>query len=139
MPSKVFSAKLTDLELCRKFDTGLSDAILLKLINEQKIILLSDNDQVIGYLRYSLFWNAIPYVDLIYIKKDHRKKGVGKALYAYLEEHLKQQGFHKLMTSSQSNEQDPLSFHKKIGFEPIGSLSKLNSDGSEEIFFLKSF
>lgn len=135
---KVFLATSNDLRNCRKFDTEISTDVLLKQINEQRVLLLSGNSQVIGYLRYSLFWSSIPYVDLIHVGEEFRRKGSGKALYVFLEKYLKQQGFKKLMASAQSNEPDAQNFHKKIGFELIGSLSKLNHDESDEIFFLKA-
>ena len=37
-------------------------------------------DPVVGVLRYSLFWQTIPFLDLLYIDEAYRNQGFGTAM-----------------------------------------------------------
>ena len=36
---------------------------------------LTEDDNIIGLLRYNLFWDNTPFCTMLFIDSDHRKKG----------------------------------------------------------------
>jgi len=54
----------------------------------------------------------------------------------FLEEHLSRRGHKALYSSSQANEPEPQTWHRKTGFEECGYIAGINN-GVGEIFFRK--
>ena len=50
---------------------------------QKSIEFYNDNDEVIGYLVYSLIYNRIE-VDDFFVKENHRNKGIGTKIMSYL-------------------------------------------------------
>lgn len=49
-------------------------------------------DPVVGVLRYSLFWQTIPFLDLLYIDEDYRNRGFGTQMMHEWESLMATQG-----------------------------------------------
>ena len=135
-------ATSNELELVRKIDphSKYVDPIKIKCkINSNEIILAFDNKEPVGLIKFSYFWATRPFLDLIWLKKDYRGKGVGKQLFKFLEEYLINEGYHYLMSSSEKDEIAPQQWHKRQGFIPCGELTSLNLpyENIPEIFFYK--
>lgn len=72
-----------------KFDRHIPSLQLGECIDKGCVYILKDdavqnggtnhcvNDPVVGVLRYSLFWQTIPFLDLLYIDEAYRGKGYG--------------------------------------------------------------
>lgn len=112
------------------------DLFAFKSLKGQLFGAFSDK-KLIAFLRLDPIWDRIPYIGLIWVQLDFRKKGVGKGLLRFVENTLTRKGYDYLISSSQSNEPKPQHWHKKMGFTEIGTLYKLNDDGSREIFYRK--
>ena len=65
------------------------------------------------YARAAYGWCAEPSV---YLRQDARRKGIGKSLYAALEEILLRQGYQVLYALVTSENTDSLRFHEKLGY-----------------------
>ena len=66
------------------------------------------------YARTAYSWCAEPSV---YLKPEARGRGIGRKLYAALEEILKLQGYQVLYALITGENEDSLAFHKKLGYE----------------------
>lgn len=76
-------------------------------------------DPVVGVLRYSLFWQTIPFLDLLYIDEAYRKRGFGTEMMQKWEEQMKIRGYKYVMTSTQADE-DAWKFYEKLGYRKAG-------------------
>ena len=65
------------------------------------------------YARTAYGWCAEPSV---YLRPEARRRGIGRALYAVLEELLKRQGYQLLYALVTSENEDSLRFHEKMGY-----------------------
>lgn len=92
----------------------------------------------IGFLRYSLFWGAIPYMDMIHVLAPYRNGGAGTALLAFWELEMRGEGARVLMTSATANEDRARRWHRRNGFETSGELTFGRHDPTPETFFIKN-
>ena len=51
----------------------------------QLVYVLYDEKKIVGVLRYSLFWQSIPFLDLLYIDEAYRGKGYGRQMMEHWE------------------------------------------------------
>jgi ribosomal protein S18 acetylase RimI-like enzyme len=73
-------------------------------------------------------------MNMLYIDKDYRNKGIGKELVGFWESEMKYKSYDLVMTSTLSNEQAQ-QFYRKIGYKDCGSL--LLENEPLEIIFTK--
>lgn len=66
------------------------------------------------YTRAAFSWCAEPSV---YLRPEAKGRGIGKNLYALLEEILSQQGYQVLYALITSENRESIRFHKKMGYE----------------------
>jgi predicted GNAT superfamily acetyltransferase len=118
--------------------SGLSRERLLQKIQRDEILILSVDDQPVGHLWFSFLWSEIPFIDLIYIKEECRKRGLSRVLLGYLEAYLQAHSFDVLYSSSQMDEPEPQAWHRHLGFTECGVIAGLNDGGIGEVFFRKA-
>ncbi len=92
-----------------------------------------------GLLRYGLFWDTVPFCNLLYIESGCRGKGYGSRLMSHWEKDMKAHGHGLLLTSSQSDE-TAQHFYRKLGYKDCGGLIIDIPDYAQpmEIFFIKA-
>jgi len=105
-------------------------------IENKEVYIVEKNGIIIGWLRYNLFWDSVPFMNMIYFLEEYRKSGIGKKLIKYWEEEMKQKGYNNVLTSTQSNE-DAQHFYRKLGYKEIGGFKYF--DDPYEIIFQKIF
>jgi ribosomal protein S18 acetylase RimI-like enzyme len=91
----------------------------------------------VGYLRFEYLWSIVPYIALIRVSPAVRRRGVGRALLADLENRLRAQGQVAVYSSSQADEPEPQAWHRHIGFQECGFIGGINGNGIGEVFFRK--
>lgn len=50
---------------------------------------LCDEEKIVGVLRYNLFWQSVPFLDLLFIDEAYRGQGWGSKMMANWEETMK--------------------------------------------------
>jgi ribosomal protein S18 acetylase RimI-like enzyme len=123
-----------DLLELEHLDKYISKVELVKSIDADRVILYWLNDKIIGWLRYNLFWDKIPFMNMLYVLEDYQGQGVGKELVVFWENELKQRDHQMVMTSSLANE-TAQHFYRKLGYQDSGSL--MLEDEALEIIFTK--
>ncbi|HSK17867.1 MAG TPA: GNAT family N-acetyltransferase [Longimicrobiales bacterium] len=111
--------------------------VLIRKIDDNEVVVADEAGVPLGYARIEFLWSRLPYITLIRVRHDRRRQGVGRALLEFIEKELNGRGYNLLLSSSQSNEQEPQQWHIHMGFGECGRLRGLNDDGSEEVFFRK--
>lgn len=110
-----------DLELISEYDEDVSEEVLSNAIAMKRIILLFKGGEFEGWLRFNLFWDNIPFMNLLFILEEQRGKGYGKKLVEFWEREMADQGYSFVLTSTQSNEEGQF-FYRKLGYTDRGSL-----------------
>lgn len=99
------------------------------------LIMFDDDNKFLGWLRYNLFWDNIPFMNMLYFLEDSRGKGYGKEIVSFWEKEMLKKGFDFVLTSTQSNEEAQF-FYRKLKYNDCGSL--LLPKEPLEIIFYKS-
>ena len=128
-------AESGDLEMISEYDMHISKEELKNAIALKRIILLFIDGKYEGWLRFNLFWDNIPFMNLLFILEEQRGKGYGKKMVEFWEHEMVKQGYKFVMTSTQSNE-EAQHFYRKLGYTDRGAL--VLPDEPLEIIFYKN-
>ena len=91
-----------------------------KMRRKRGYVILKDHVPV-GFLRYNLFWDQIPFCTMLYIDAPFQGKGHGKKMMEYWEMDMKRQGHGMVLTSTQTDE-TAQHFYRKLGYQDCGGL-----------------
>ena len=116
-------------------DHHVQPEVITKKIEDAEIIVVLDNEQNIGWLRFNYFWDEIPFVNMLWIEENYRRKGIGTRLVNFWEIEMQQRDNNQIMTSTLSDE-TAQHFYRKLQYQDCGSL--MLPGEALEIFFLKS-
>lgn len=78
-------ANIDELNMLSKFDQHINKEILQELIEQKRVLVIYENDMFIGWLRYNLFWDNIPFMNMLYLLDGKRGKGYGTQLIKFWE------------------------------------------------------
>jgi GNAT superfamily N-acetyltransferase len=137
-PFKIRFATLEDLEWCVQEDSEIDEAIIEKKIEEREIVVAEVDGELVGHLRLEYLWSQVPYIGLIRVLPEYRKKGIGRTLLHFLEEFLRSKGHSVLFSSSQADEPRPQAWHRNMRFEECGFIAGINEGEVGEVFFQKA-
>ena len=62
-------------------DDGVGRQWIKQSIESGEYLVAEQNVELIGFLRFSRFWGKIPYMEMIRVLPEHRRSGVGTALF----------------------------------------------------------
>ena len=114
-------------ELHRSFwhtlDRHIPDAELTLKIRDNRCYIIKDGNKPIGVMRYNLFWDLIPFLNLIYFEEPFRSKGHGTKAMLHWENEMRQFG-HKIAMTSTMVEESSQHFYRKLGYKDCGCLIK---------------
>ncbi len=127
-------ANLEDFAQLKEYDKHISESELRNSIRAGRVLVMYQGDSFTGWLRFGLFWDNIPFMNMLYILAGHRKKGNGTELVAFWEKEMAKENYSQVLTSTQSNEQAQF-FYRKIGYTDCGVL--LLPKEPLEIFLIK--
>ena len=128
-----------DWENWRKYDAHILKEEFLNKVHLKRGYVICEDSQVIGVLRWNLFWDNVPFMTLIYFDEHYRNKGFGRKVMDFWENEMKKQGYEAVMTSTQVDE-GAQHFYRKMGYQDCGCLV-LNIPALEqpmEMFFVKA-
>ena len=111
-----------DRESWFSLDRHLSGEAFDRKVRDRMGYVLTLADRPAGILRWSLFWDSIPFCNMRYIREGERRKGLGRALMARWEQDMKALGYGLVMTSTQSDEEGQR-FYRALGYVDCGSLT----------------
>lgn len=129
-------ARREDLPAILQYDRHIPRERLEECIDCRRIHVLLENGAMVGVLRFSLFWQTIPFLDLLYLDDPYRGRGLGSKAMAYWEDILRREGFSHAMLSTQEDETAKF-FYEKLGYRRIGAFLPPEQE-ADEIIYLKS-
>ena len=90
---------------------------------------------MIGWLRWGLFWDEIPFMNMLHVAEEHRGQGIGRLLVEDWELRCREDGHAIVMTSTLSNE-SAQDLYRRMGYRDAGCL--LLAGEALEILFTKA-
>ncbi len=127
-------ADIQDLVVLKEHDRHISESELENIVPAKRVLVMHQGDDFMGWLRFGLFWDNIPFMNMLYVLDGYRGKGNGAELVSFWEKEMAKEGYRQVLTSTQSNEQAQF-FYRKIGYTECGAL--LLPKEPLEMFFLK--
>lgn len=118
-----------------KYDCHIHHNKVGECIHNGLVDVLCDDDKIVGVLRYNLFWQSIPFLDLLFIDESYRCQGWGRKMMEKWETSMKCLGYPYVMLSTQEDETAKF-FYEKIGYHRIGAFLPPEQE-VEEIMYLK--
>jgi len=112
----------------------ISRDLLSHKITHGEVTVAYVDDVFVGWLRHGLFWDGIPFMNLIELLPEYHGKGIGTKLTLYWEAAMKAQDYTKVMTSTQQDE-TAQHFYTKLGYRAIGGFAEAGE--AYEILFEK--
>lgn len=132
-----------DIRLARKRDLPVLCALdrhvrpdeLSALLQRGRVYLAEEGGEVKGWLRYSLFWDNTPFLNLLFLLPDYRGQGHGRALLSRWEADRRAEGYPLVMTSTRADETARY-FYGRCGYREIGAFTLPGEP--RELLFSKS-
>jgi ribosomal protein S18 acetylase RimI-like enzyme len=117
-------------------DGHIEERTLRDKIRRDEVYIVREGNEIVGTLRYSLFWDNTPFMNMLKIKEAYQKKGLGSSLVLFWEKEMMQEKHACVMTSTQADE-SAQHFYRKIGYVDIGGFVLPNEP--LEIMLYKNF
>ena len=133
---EIRQASAADLPQLLKFDSHIHPDRVRRCTEDGQVNVLCDGGRIVGYLRYSLFWQSIPFLDLIILDGACRGQGWGSKMMADWEHTMKEMGYAHVMLSTQEDETAKF-FYEKIGYRRIGAFLPPEQE-ADELMYLKA-
>ena len=83
-------ANENDIEIISKYDKHISKEELVNIIKLKRVIVMYEDNKFVGWLRYNLFWDNTPFMNMLYLLDNERGKGKGSRLVIFWENEMKQ-------------------------------------------------
>ncbi|MBQ9484472.1 MAG: GNAT family N-acetyltransferase [Ruminiclostridium sp.] len=108
-----------DIDILTANDKHVDKEEMLNLITLNRVYVMEEDGKFIGWLRYNLFWDHIPFMNMICLNDSERGKGYGRKFVEFWEDEMRKLGYKKVMTSTASDE-FAQHFYIKLGYSTIG-------------------
>ena len=80
-----------------------------------------NSNKRVGLMQYSVLWDNLPFLNLIYVDESHRKRGIGTEAMKLWEADMKKQGYKMVLISTQVDE-DAQHLYRELGYIECGGL-----------------
>lgn len=127
-------AEAGDLPVLTAHDRHIAPEELAESIKRRRVLVMLDGEAFAGWLRFNLFWDNTPFMNMLFMLEGYRGQGLGGKLTAFWEQEMRAAGYTEVLTSTQSNE-DAQHFYRAHGYKDCGGL--LLPGEPLEIFFIK--
>lgn len=114
-------AEEKDFVTIREYDKHIGETELKNAIALKRVLVMYQNGCFAGWLRFNLFWDEIPFMNMLYLLEEYRGQGYGGRLVTFWEKEMKENGYGMVLTSTLSSEQAQF-FYRKNGYVDCGSL-----------------
>lgn len=133
---KVTTRTATDLDLpvLVELDGHVSSLDLTDIVKSGRVMVAEVDGVVVGLLRWGLFWDQVPFMNLLWVVPELRGQGLGTALVEAWEQAQRAAGHTMVLTSTVSAE-SAQHLYRRLGYVDSGVL--LLPDEPAELIFHK--
>jgi len=125
----------SDLVFVAEVDRHVSADVLSDVVSAGRVMLAEVDGLPVGFLRWGLFWDQVPFMNLLWVLPDWRGRGVGTALIEAWEKSQRGAGHSMVLTSTVSAE-PAQHLYRRLGYVDSGAL--LLPDEPAELLFRKA-
>jgi GNAT superfamily N-acetyltransferase len=116
---KIRIAHIDDLLALTPLDRHIAEAELRSIISQGRVLIAEDQNGLVGWMRWNLFFDSIPFITMLFFLEPFRGLGYGTGMVQYWEGLMKDEQYQWVMTSTQSNESGQ-HFWRKMGYRDCG-------------------
>ncbi|PWM71413.1 MAG: GNAT family N-acetyltransferase [Bacillota bacterium] len=134
MGIKIRTAAPFDAAVILQYDKHIAKSELNRSIAAERVYVAESETGFCGWLRYNLFWDNTPFLNMLFVVPEMRKKGAGTKLLFRWESELRAAGYRWAMTSTAAAE-NARYFYEKAGYTQCGEF--FPADDDLELLFKK--
>ncbi len=116
-----------DFSTIAENDKHISKPMLEKKLSDGEILVAQLDGVFLGWLRFSYFWDEIPFMNMLGVVEAYRGHGIGRLLVEEWEGLMRDKGYDKVMTSTLENE-DAQHFYRKLGYRDLGKFTSFENE-----------
>jgi ribosomal protein S18 acetylase RimI-like enzyme len=110
-----------DIDWLTAHERHVDRAVVTDKIARAEFLIAELDDERIGWLRWSYFWDEIPFMNLLFVVESQRGRSFGRVLVDEWERTMRSRGHRRLLTSTLSNERAQ-HFYRRLGYRDVGAL-----------------
>ena len=115
------AAQDTDFDFVRGFSSEPRDDRLRAQIQDGRLRIIESSEGPIGFIKFYVLWEVLPFLEVIMIRDDCRGRGIGTEAVRAWEAEMSARSFQRAITSTQADETAQY-FWRRIGYQDCGSL-----------------
>ena len=123
----------SDLSEVRNYDRHIPLPWLEDCIRRGQVDVLLIDGKIVGILRWNLFWQSIPFLDLIYLDDAIRGRGFGSVMMAHWERSMASLCYKDVLLSTQEDETSKF-FNEKLGYRLCGAFLPPDQEARELMY-----
>ena len=113
--------QMTDRDFVMGIDSHVNELQYKNRVYTKTGYIIWANGRRTGLLHYSVLWDNLPFLNLIYVAEPNRNQGIGSQALKLWEEDMKVQGYKMVLLSTQVDE-NAQHFYRKSGYIDCGAL-----------------
>lgn len=117
----VRAAGKDDLPQLEQLDWHVAPRVLAHAVEEGRILILEERGHFRGWLRWSLFWDEAPFLNMLFLLEEHRGRALGTFLLDVWEQAMAETGHRRILTSTRADERSQ-HFYRRRGYLDSGVL-----------------
>jgi len=121
MSSTTRLASTSDLPFLGEGDRHVSPDVLVDVVSAGRVMVVEVDGLPVGFLRWGLFWDQVPFMNLLWVLPDWRGQGIGTALVDAWEKSQRVAGHSMVLTSTVSAE-TAQHLYRRLGYIDSGAL-----------------
>ena len=111
-----------DLDQVKINELAIGAGVIENKIELGEVIVADDGGKITGILRFSWFWDFLPFINYIWVEEGFRHKHRASRMIRKLEEITVGKNHQTIMTSTQADD-SAQNFYRKVGFEDAGGFT----------------
>ena len=110
----------SDLAFLAAHDRHIGAQELANVVRLGRVVIATDAEGApVGWLRWGLFWDNTPFMNLLFVLPRARGQGIARTLVERWEDDMRAQGYATVMTSTASDE-DAQGLYRHLGYRAVG-------------------
>ena len=127
-------ADTADVSSLTEMDKHLSGTDIARAVMDKRVLIAHVNDAPIGFLRWGLLWDEVPFMNLLWLNPEWRARRVGTAVVRTWESLHREAGQRFVLTSTSAAEQAQ-HLYRRLGYTDNGAVLLPNEPA--ELLFIK--
>lgn len=110
-----------DTDFLLEHDRHITPTVWARVIEEGRALVLEEDQELRGWLRWSMFWDELPFLNMLFLLEGHRGRALGGKLMDEWERSMSSAGHPRVLTSTASDERSQR-FYRRRGYIDSGVL-----------------